>query len=135
MAGSVYLDYRGHEGVPAMVVGGMTVVERVLREAERAGADRAVVHAAALPALPALGIAVEVRAASEAPPADAEPIASRAIAGVTITDEDSRRRAARALWRSCRRPYDGLGDRYVIRAVSTRLSALLCRLGATPNQV
>jgi phosphatidylglycerophosphate synthase len=134
MAGVVYLDYRGREGVPGMVIGGMTVVERVLREAQRAGAGRAVVHGV-IPAIPKLPIIVELRAPTDAPPTDAEPIDAVAIAGVTVTDEESRRRAARALWRSCRRPYDGLGDRYVIRAISTRLSRLLCLLGATPNQV
>jgi phosphatidylglycerophosphate synthase len=134
MASSVYLDYRGRDGVPAMVVGGMTVVERALREAARAGADKAIVHGA-IPALPPLGIAVEVRAESEEPPADATPIDAATIAGVPISDEVSRRRASRALWRSCRRPYDGLGDKYVIRGISTRLSRMLCRIGATPNQV
>lgn len=133
MAGSVYLDYRGHEAVPGMVIGGMTVVERVLREAQRAGADRAVVHGA-MPAI-AAPIPVEVRAPDEAPPADAAPFAARAIAGVTISDEASREQATRALWRTCRRPYDGLGDKYVIRAISTRLSRGLCAIGATPNQV
>nr|MDQ3368227.1 CDP-alcohol phosphatidyltransferase family protein [Myxococcota bacterium] len=57
------------------------------------------------------------------------------IAGVSITDEASRRRAARALFQTCRRPHDGLGDRYVIRAVSLRITSLLCRISATPNQV
>jgi len=132
--GTIYVDYRGRGSVPAMVVGGMTVVERVLREAARDGADRAVVHGD-IPALPTLGLAVEVRDASEAPPADARPIEGATIAGVTISDEASRRRASRALWRSCRRPHDGLGDKYVIRAISTRISRVLCRLGATPNQV
>lgn len=132
---AVYVDYRGRAGVPSMIVGGMTVVERVLRDAVKAGADAAVVHADAVPALPALGIAVEVRPASEPPPADAQPIAGDEIAGVTITDETSRRRAARALFASCRRPHDGLADKYVIRAVSTRLSRVLCAIGATPNQV
>ncbi len=132
---TVYVDYRGREAIPAMVVGGMTVVERVLREAAKAGAERAVVHGDALPPLPAIGLEVELRPAAAAPPTDAQPIAGDTIAGVTISDEPSRRRASRALWRSCRRPHDGLGDKYVIRAISTRISRLLCRLGATPNQV
>ena len=135
MGRAVYLDYRGHEHVPAMVVGGMTVVERVLREAAKTGADKAVVHGDKLPMLPALGIEVEVRAGGEQAPADASPIDAKSIAGIEISDEDSRKRASAALWRSCRRPYDGLGDRYVIRAISTRFSRVLCRLGATPNQV
>lgn len=135
MAGPVYVDYRNREHVPAMVVGGMTVVERVLREAARSGADRAIVHGAHLPALPPLPLAVEVREPAAAPPEDARPIEGTTIAGVAICDESSRRRASAALWRSCRRPHDGLGDRYVIRAISTRISRVLCRLGATPNQV
>lgn len=129
---TVLLDYRGRGDVPAMRVGGMTVLERQLREAARDGADRAVVVGAALPALPALPIAVE---ASDEPPADAKPVDGATIAGVAISDEDSRRRASRALWRTCRRPYDGLGDKYVIRGISTRVSRALCAIGATPNQV
>src|SRR5690349_20739063 len=115
-----------------MVVGGMTVAERVLREAAKAGADKAVVHGT-VPALPALPLAVEVRDATEPMPDGADPIAGDAIAGVTISDEDSRRRAARALFASCRRPHDGLADKYIIRGVSTRVSRLLCAIGATPN--
>ena len=128
---TVFLDYRGRGDVPAMRVGGMTVLERQLREAARDGADRAVIVGAALPALPALPIEVAV---SDEPPADAKPVEAT-IAGVAISDEDSRKRASRELWRSCRRPYDGLGDKYVIRGISTRLSRLLCAIGATPNQV
>ncbi|MDQ3334628.1 MAG: CDP-alcohol phosphatidyltransferase family protein [Myxococcota bacterium] len=138
MASSVYLDYRGRDGVPGMVVGGMTVVERALREAQRAGADKAFIHVpgnGAIPMLPPLGIEIEVRGETDAPPPDATPIDGTTIAGVAISDEGSRRRASRALWRSCRRPYDGLGDKYVIRGISTRLSRILCRIGATPNQV
>ena len=135
MMPSVYVDYRGRGGVPSMVVGGMTVVERVLRDAAKTGADAAVVHADAMPALPPLGIDVEVRPPSEPPPVGAKAIAGDEIAGVTITDEESRKRAARALFASCRRPHDGLADKYIVRAVSTRLSRALCSIGATPNQV
>jgi phosphatidylglycerophosphate synthase len=132
---AVYVDYRGRDAVPGMVVGGMTVVERVLREAAKSGADRAVVHAEALPHLPALPLAVELRAPQEPVPAEAAAIAGDQIAGITITDEESRRRATRALFASCRRPHDGLADKYVIRAISTRVSRVLCAIGATPNQV
>jgi phosphatidylglycerophosphate synthase len=113
-----------------MVVGGMTVVERVLREAAKAGAERAVVYGD-LPVLPELPL--EVVRADGVP--DGEVIAGDTIAGVTITDEKSRRAASAALWKTCRRPHDGLGDRYVIRAISTRLSRVLCKLNWTPNQV
>jgi phosphatidylglycerophosphate synthase len=131
---TVYVDYRGRDGIAAMVVGGMTVAERVLREAAKAGADKAVVHGS-LPELPQLPLSVEVRPAAEPAPEDAALIAGDAIAGVTISDEDSRRRASRALFASCRRPHDGLADKYIIRGVSTRVSRVLCAIGATPNQV
>jgi hypothetical protein len=132
---SVYVDYRGRDTVASMVVGGMTVAERVLREAAKDGADKAVVHGE-LPELPPLaGLEVEVMSDADPAPTDARPIEGNAVAGVTITDEESRRRAARALFASCRRPHDGLADKYIIRALSTRISRVLCALGATPNQV
>ena len=130
---SVYVDYRGREAVPSMRVGGMTVVERVIREAVKAGADRIVVHGD-VPELPDLPIEVELRGPQEPAPPDAERIEAD-VAGVTITDEESRKRASRALFASCRRPHDGLADKYVIRAISTRLSRALCAVDATPNQV
>lgn len=128
-----YVDAR----VAAMQVGGMSVAERVLRDAARAGATRAVVRgdAAALPPLTGLPLTVELVAPAAPLPAAARALDGDVIAGVRITDEASRRQAERALLESCRRPYDGVGDRYVIRAVSLRLTGLFARLGATPNQV
>jgi len=131
---TVYVDYRGAAEVPRMMIGGMTVAERVLREAAGQGARRAIVHGE-LPALPALPIAVEVIPATAEVPAGARPIAGDVIASVRITDERTRRAASRALFQTCRRPYDGLGDRYVIRAVSLRISRVLAALRITPNQV
>ncbi|MBA3820331.1 MAG: hypothetical protein H0X17_15675, partial [Deltaproteobacteria bacterium] len=60
MAGTIFVDYRGREAVAAMVIGGMSVVERVLRHAARTGASHAVVRAGRLPPLPALALVVEV---------------------------------------------------------------------------
>lgn len=134
MTRSVLVDYRGNAEVAAMRIAGMSVLERVLREAGREGATRAVVvgDAAKLPALPALAVAVEIVAA---PPDGIAAIPGDTIAGVRITDEASRRGAERALLQTCRRPYDGVGDRYVIRGVSLRLTGVFARLGLTPNQV
>ncbi|MBA3391926.1 MAG: CDP-alcohol phosphatidyltransferase family protein [Deltaproteobacteria bacterium] len=134
-AGTVYVDYQGRERVPAMVIGGMTVIERVLREAARAGAARAIVRGDELPALPPLGLAVDVIPTTMTPPAEAMPIAGDVIAGVTVHDAASRRAASRALFQTCRRPHDGLGDRYVIRGISLPISRVLCRFRVTPNQV
>jgi phosphatidylglycerophosphate synthase len=131
----VTLDYRDREPVAAMVIGGMTVAERVLREAARSGARRAVLRGDGLPALPALPLDVAIIPASEPLPGDATAVPCDVVAGVQIADESSRSAASRALFQACRRPYDGIGDRYVIRSISLRLSSVLCRLGATPNQV
>ncbi len=131
---TVFVDYAHAPRVAGMRLCGMTVAERVLRQAAQAGATRAIVRGAALPELAALPIAVETIARDAAPP-EARAIAGDVIAGVTITDEPTRRRASRALLQTCRRPYDGLGDRFVIRALSLRLSAVFCRLHVTPNQI
>ena len=74
-------------------------------------------------------------ARTASPPVDVAEIAGDVVAGVRVFDDDSRRAASRALFQSLRRPHDGIGDRYVIRAMSLRLTRVLCRLGATPNQV
>ncbi|MBX3155349.1 MAG: CDP-alcohol phosphatidyltransferase family protein [Deltaproteobacteria bacterium] len=134
---TVYVDYSRSAPVAGMVIGGMTVAERVLRDAARSGASRAIVRGdgAVLPSLAALPLAVEIVGGDTAVPAHAAPIDGDVVAGVKVSDEASRRRAAHALFQTCRRPYDGLGDRYVIRAVSLRMTSLFCRLGLTPNQV
>src|SRR5262245_19431115 len=113
-----------------MVVGGMTVVERVLREAARAGVTRAYVRGR-VPNVPTLPIEIAVGD----PPPGTKPWPATTIAGVEIVDAASQRAASRALLQSLRRPYDGLGDRYVIRAVSIRLTGALCNFAVTPNQI
>jgi phosphatidylglycerophosphate synthase len=130
---TVFVDYARAPKVAAMRVCGMTVAERVLRQAAQGGATRAIVRGD-LPVLPALPLAVEPLATA-APAPGLPSIDATTIAGVEITDEASRRRASRALLQTCRRSYDGLGDRYVIRALSLRLSSMFCALGVTPNQI
>jgi phosphatidylglycerophosphate synthase len=134
---TVCVAYRSGDRVAAMRVGGMSVLERVLREASRSGAARAVVHADRedLPALPDLPIHVEIIPAAGSAPAGVTSIAGNIVAGVQISDEQTRRAASRALLQTCRRPFDGVGDRYVIRGISLRLTRVFARIGATPNQV
>jgi len=134
--GTVFVDYASRPDIASMTICGVSVAERVLRKAAQDGAARAVVRGevARLPALPALPLAVEVIDPAAAPPAATE-VPGNVVAQVPILDESSRRAAARALLQSCRRSYDGLGDRYVIRGISLRLSAQWCRLGVTPNQI
>jgi phosphatidylglycerophosphate synthase len=134
---TITLDYAAAAAVASMKVGGMTVVERVLREAAATGVTAAVVRldASHRPRLPALPIAVEWLDAAAPLASAAELRPGTVIAGVTISDRRTRHRAERALLETCRRSYDGIGDRYVIRPVSLRLTPHLARVGATPNQV
>ncbi len=134
VADTIFVDYAQRPHVAGMRVCGLTVLERVLRQSAQSGATRAVVRGEDLPALPALPITVETIPASAAAP-EARSVAGDILAGVTITDEPTRRRASRALLQTCRRDYDGLADRYVIRGFSLPLSAVFCRLGVTPNQI
>ncbi len=137
MPETVVVDCPPGSAVPGLRVAGLTVLERILRDAAKAGATRAIVRgdAATLPALPALPLAVELAAPDAEVPAEAERVPGDARAGHTITDEASRRIAEWAVIQTCRRPYDGPGDRYVGRAFSLRLSRLLTRVPVTPNQV
>ncbi len=137
MSDVVFIDYADGAAAAAMPICGMPVLERLLRDAARDGADRAIIRAeaSALPALPALGLTVEIIAPDAAAPQAARPIAGDTIAAVRITDRASRRRAERALLQGCRRPYDGVGDKYVIRAFSLRVTGVLAKLHVTPNQV
>ncbi len=133
---TVFVDYAGRGELPRIAICGVSIAERVLRKAAEGGAARVIVRADAdqLPALPPLGVPVDVIPA-DAPVPEVPTVPGDVIAGVEITDARTRRAAARALLQSCRRSYDGLGDRYVIRALSLRLSAVWCRLGITPNQI
>jgi phosphatidylglycerophosphate synthase len=136
-ASTVVLDYPAGDRVAARRIGGMSVLERTLREAARAGATRAYVRAeaATLPPLPTLAITIERMEPGAAIPADATPIAGDVVGGVRVTDDASARAAMRALLASCRRPYDGLGDRYVIRYLSLSLTRVLCHTPVRPNHV
>lgn len=69
-----------------------------------------------------------------APDAPSPLIADRLLA-IDITDAAAARRAEAALLRGCRRAYDGVADRFVIRYVSLALTKWLCRWPITPNQV
>jgi hypothetical protein len=131
---TIYIDYAGSPAA-SMIVGGMSVAERVLREAATAGAEHAIVRADMLPPLPVLPIEIAVIPTFEPPPEGATTIPGDVVAGVRVTNEATRRAAQAALLQSCRRPYDGVGDRYVIRPISLRLTGVLAGLGVTPNQV
>jgi phosphatidylglycerophosphate synthase len=120
-----------------MRVAGMSVLERVLRDGARRGQSRAIVRgdAAALPRLPALPIDIDVVAPDADVPADAERVRGDALLGRPLASERERREVEWALMQTCRRPYDGPGDRYVIRSLSLRITRALTRTALSPNHV
>ncbi len=58
---TIFVDYGALPGVAGMEVCGMTVAERVLRDAAKAGARRALVRGDGLPTLPALPLVRRTR--------------------------------------------------------------------------
>lgn len=123
----VVIDCPVGSPAPAMRLCGMTLVERLVREARRAGAARVLMRGY-------YGSVPGADRVSEVPPG-AEVVRGDVLLGVEITDERSRRRAEWALLQTCRRPYDGPGDRFFIRTFSLRITRLLARTPVTPTQV
>lgn len=123
---TVVVDCPAGSPAPAMRLCGMTLVERLVREARRAGAGRVLVRGCP----PAAGAETTADV-----PAGAEVVPGDALLGIRISDERSRRRAEWALLQTCRRPYDGPGDRFFIRTFSLRITRLLAGTPVTPTQV
>ena len=88
-----------------------------------------------LPSLPSLPMDVRVVDATTAMPPDAKLVRGDELLGVQLDSEEARRGVEWALMQTCRRPYDGPGDRYIGRAVSLRITRRLSHTSVTPNQV
>lgn len=115
-------------------VGGMTVLERHVREAKREGHEVAVRGPDAVAAIAAEHGADYL---SESAPiaAGATVIAGNVLLGIEIRDAKSRKQAEWKLIQTCRRSYDGPADRFIIRGFSLRVTRVLCKLPITPNVV
>ncbi len=120
---------------PQTVIGGLTVLERRLCEADRAGAARAVV--AVNGPLPAreYRLAIERAEPGSAPPPGAEVVRADRVAGVAVGDRKSVRRAEWALLRSLPKSFQGPVDALINCHVSLRITRLLARTPLTPNMV
>ena len=114
---------------------GLTLLERLVRQHLQAGAERIIVRGEGLPSLPSLGVPVEVLAPRAALPEGALVTPGDEFLGIKVVDSVSRRRAERSLLETCRRPYDGLVDRYVVRYFSLRLTRFVAMTPLTPNQI
>ncbi len=118
-----------------MKLGGLTVLERKLCEAEHSGATRALVACSGPLPERALSIEVERVAADSEPPQDAEIVRADEVAGVRI---ESREDCARAEWRHMQqlpKSFQGPVDALFNRHFSLRITRLLAHTPVTPNQI
>lgn len=115
-------------------VAGVTVLERVLREAAGRGVTRAVV---ALPetSLPPLPVEIEWVSPSTAVPEGMEEVRADMLCGILVSDENSRSEAEQRVVRSLRRAFEGPVDALINRRISSRCSLWLSRTSVTPNEV
>jgi len=133
---TILIDWpRGAQG-PTLRIGGMTLIERHIREAAGSGAS-VVVRAPTqhVSHLRVDGVDFLVIDITDDAPTHDERIEADHLLGIRVTDSASSRRAEAALMQTCRRPYDGPADRVLIRPVSLQISRLLTRLPIRPNHV
>jgi hypothetical protein len=130
----VFVDV-GAAGAHAMTCGGLTVLERALRVAAKAGATRAIVPAAPLEMRADLPIAVDWVAPGTAAPEGARVVPGDAVAGVTIRDAASLRAAERALIAGLNKSFEGPVDRYFNSHFSRPITAALMRTSIRPNHI
>jgi phosphatidylglycerophosphate synthase len=121
----------------ALVVGGLTALERCVREVAKAGATRAIVAAAPLEIARTLPIPVEYVAPGTAAPEGARRERADVVAGVELVDEAARARAEWALVRRMNKSFEGPVDALVNWRFSMRITRVLARrsLALTPNHV
>lgn len=119
------------------VVGGLTALERRIREVARAGATKAIVAAAPVAIARPLPIPVEYVAPGSVAPEGAQRERADIIAGVELVDEAARRRAEWALIRRMNKSFEGPVDALINWRFSMRITRVLARqsLAVTPNHV
>jgi len=131
----VFLETTGDRHV--QIVGGLTALERRVRECAKQGAKRVVVAAAQVEVARALPIPVEFVAPGSAAPEGARVERADVIAGVELVDEASRQKAEWALIRGMNKSYEGPVDKLINWRFSMRITRWLARrsMGVTPNHV
>jgi phosphatidylglycerophosphate synthase len=119
------------------VVGGLTALERRIRELAKAGATRAVVAAAPVDIARPLPIPVDYVAPGSAAPDGAQRERADVIAGIELVDEAARGRAEWALIRRMNKSFEGPVDALINWRFSMRITRVLARrsLAVTPNHV
>ena len=133
--GTVFFESTGDRHT--QVVGGLTALERRIREVARQGATRAVIAAAPIEFARPLPIPVEFVAVGSSPPDGAQRERADVIAGIELGDEATRGRAEWALIRRMNKSFEGPVDALINWRISMRITRLLARrsLAVTPNHV
>ena len=121
----------------ALKLGGVTALERRVREVARLGAARAIVAGAPVEFPRALPIPVEFVAPGAAPPEGARRERADVIAGIELVDEPARRAAEWKLLRGMSKGFEGPVDQLINWRFSMRITRALAQrsLAITPNQV
>lgn len=127
-----YITTANHTPAPAYRLGGMTLLERRVREARRAGAARILV--ACDGELPAELQAV-VERTSEPPPPGAVVVRADELAGVEVTSGESARRAEWRHLQGMMKSFQGLTDAWVNHHVSLRITRLVAGTWVRPNHI
>ena len=133
--GTVFFESTGDRHT--QVVGGLTALERRIREVARQGATHAVIAAAPVEFARTLPIPVEFVAVGSSPPDGAQRERADVIAGIELGDEAARARAEWALIRRMNKSFEGPVDALINWRISMRITRLLARrsLAVTPNHV
>jgi len=133
--GTVFFESTG--GLHTQVIGGLSVLERRIREVARQGATRAVIAAAPVAFARALPIPVEFVAPGSGAPEGARLERADVVAGIELGDEATRARAEWALIRQLNKSFEGPVDALINWRFSMRLTRHLARrsLAVTPNHV
>jgi phosphatidylglycerophosphate synthase len=117
-------------------VGGVTALERRVRELAKEGATRAIVAAAPVETRP-LPIPVEFVPPETPPPPEARRERADVVAGIELVDDAACRRAEWVLIRRMNKSFQGPVDAAINWRISMRITRLLCRtsLAFTPNHI
>jgi phosphatidylglycerophosphate synthase len=135
--GFVEVFFETTEDRHLQVIGGLTALERRIRQVARQGATRAVVAAPPVAFPRPLPIPVAFVPVGSAPPEGARRERADVIAGVDLGDEATRARAEWALIRGMNKSFEGPVDALINWRFSMRITRILARrsLAVTPNHV
>lgn len=126
----------GAAGGHRMIVGGLTALERAVREQAKRGARAVLVASEPVEMRREVPVPVEFVAPGTAAPAGATVARADVVAGVEIVDEPSRRRAEWALIRGMNKSFEGPVDALINWRFSMRITRALSGVRAlTPNHI